>query len=99
MTGQPPTPDEIRSLYVETLARALRVADLEQYPQREDGTPRGDWDAMPERMRGLYLSSAAPFADALAAAGLLPTAVDSRYTGRGMQRRWRLATGWKEPGE
>jgi hypothetical protein len=93
------TPDEIRSLYVETLARAQRVIDLRSHPELSNGTPREMWGRLDERMRDEYRAHAAHFADALAEAGLLPTAVDSRYIGRGMQRRWRLATGWKEPGE
>ncbi|MGV9540893.1 hypothetical protein ACWDSF_06170 [Nocardia beijingensis] len=35
--------------------------------------------------------------DALADAGLLPTSVEGRYIGRGMLRRTRLVTDWKEP--
>jgi hypothetical protein len=97
VTGQPPTPDEIRSLYVETLARAAYERTLKTRPP---SSPRwDDGDLGMEDVRDHYREGIAYLADALAAAGLLPDVVDSRYIGRGMQRRWRLATDWKEPGE
>ncbi|MFG1794195.1 hypothetical protein [Nocardia sp. NPDC049149] len=73
--------EQIRTEYVETLARAQRAIDLEKYPQREDGTPREDWAALSDRMRREYLTAVAPLVGALAEAGLLPTAV-SRVLGR-----------------
>jgi hypothetical protein len=81
MTGQPPTPDEVR-------AEAIAVAAKEIASWESDPSPNSRHFACGEGV-----------VDALTQAGLLPTEVDSRYIGRGMQRRWRLATGWKEPGE
>ncbi|MEU2106459.1 hypothetical protein [Nocardia sp. NPDC019255] len=77
------TPAEIRDLYVETLANA--------FGQEETGN---DW-----RQHGgeEVLERAGRAVDALASAGLLPTSVEGRYIGRGMLRRTRLVTDWKEP--
>ena len=63
--------DEIRSLYIETLARAQRAVDLAAHPQRGNGKPRKDWDSMSDWMRQEYLNAVVPFVDALAEAGLL----------------------------
>ncbi|WP_280389863.1 hypothetical protein [Nocardia wallacei] len=97
------TADEIRALYIETLARTQRAEDLAHYPQREDGTPREDWAAMSERMRRMYLDAAAPFVDALAEAGLLviaeETATEWSFNGREKSReivtRRRYVTAWR----
>ena len=89
MTGQPSTPDEIRSLYVEALARA----------EFAHFCKTATWEEIDESDRQTWIPNAERLVGALSEAGLLPTTVDSRYIGRGMQRRWRLVTGWKEPGE
>lgn len=89
--------EQIHAEYIETLARAQRAADLKYYPQRGDGTPREDWEVMPDWRRRQYLDSVVPFVDALAEAGLLPIAVDARYIGRGEQRRTRYVTEWQDP--
>ncbi|TLF72897.1 hypothetical protein [Nocardia cyriacigeorgica] len=86
--------DEIRAAAVEAVARAQRAVDLAAYPQREDGTPREDWAAMPDWARDMYLTDVAPLVDALAEAGLLPTGVEwvARNTaGGGIVRSHRRA--------
>ncbi|WP_043737759.1 hypothetical protein [Nocardia asiatica] len=85
------TPEEIRREYVEALARA---AWENRAPARSSDPA---WEQLSGPRRELFQEWGARYADALAAAGLLPTSVEGRYIGRGMLRRTRLVTDWKEP--
>lgn len=60
---------EIRSLYVETLARAYHA---------HFGVAGEKWEVMPESLRAPSRRTAGILADALAEAGLLPTGVEKR---------------------
>lgn len=93
--------DEIRANAIDVLARALRAEDLKKYPQREDRTPREDWEYLSKWVRTMYLDAAVPFVEALAEAGLLPTIVEVADTGvwgtdRFARRRVRYLTEWRE---
>lgn len=84
------TPAEIRSLYIETLARA----DFAHF--RKDAT----WDEITEVYRQTWIPNAERAVDALAEAGLLPTAIGYRSayepdgTPLGYTER-QLLTGWQ----
>lgn len=68
------TPDEIRSLYVETLARAEYAQDRE-YGALEPGA--SPWEQADGQVRDYYRRTCVGFlVDALAEAGLLPTQVE-----------------------
>lgn len=82
------TPDEIRALYIETLACADYMRLFEP-----DGFR---WDSTTERVRDGHRRRAAQSVAALSEAGLLPTGVEGRYIGRGLQRRTRYVTDWVE---
>lgn len=79
------TPDEIRTLYIETLARAqLAAVKFVAHDGYLSFAMRTNEDAAEAAI------------DALAEAGLLPIAVEGRYIGRGLQRRTRYVTDWVE---
>lgn len=82
------TAEEIRAEAIERIARA-RFA-------RGVGTNGRTWDELPDWAE-VYLDGAAKDVDALG--DLLPVAVEGRYIGRGMLRRTRFVTNWKEPEE
>ena len=75
MSDLPPR-EQIRAEVIEVLAAAQRAIDIGQYPHMSDGTPRPAWEGCTDRRRDMYREAAVPFVDALAAAGLLPTAVE-----------------------
>lgn len=83
------TAEEIRDLYVETLASADYM--------RSFGADGYRWETTTERVREGARREASLHVDALAAAGLLPSSLEGRFIGRGMLRRTRLVTDWKEP--
>jgi hypothetical protein len=66
------TPGDIRALYLETLARF----DYESRPS--DFFNSIDWDDMTAEQKVPFFANVEPFADALAAEGLLPVAEEWR---------------------
>ncbi|MEV6432610.1 hypothetical protein [Nocardia sp. NPDC051463] len=106
------TPEEIRAAYVETLARSRyeRTRVAMNYPMNMP--PWDDEPGEPYKQGGITVLQVGAFdprrrhrvqagidADALAAAGLLPTGVEGRYIGRGLLRRTRFVGPWREPAE
>ncbi|SLG32783.1 Uncharacterised protein [Mycobacteroides abscessus subsp. abscessus] len=65
---RPPTPEEIRAQYVETVARA----------QFDHFCKIATWEEIGESDRQTWIPNAEHAVDALAAAGLLPTRVERR---------------------
>ncbi|MFD4457680.1 hypothetical protein [Nocardia sp. NPDC058480] len=80
------TPEEIRAEAIERIARADY---LRRY--RADGFM---WETTTEAIRGQHRATAALAVDALG--DMLPIGEESRYLGRGMDRRARYFTGWRE---
>lgn len=79
---------EIRSLYVEALARAeLASVSFVAYDGIRSTAMRTNEDA------------AQAAVDALEAAGLLPVAIDESCIGRSLRRQRRYATPWQEVAE
>jgi hypothetical protein len=89
------TADEIRALYVETLARAQRAMDLDR---DWTGKERPQWDGCSERMRDEYRTYVTPMVTALAEADLLPTRQEEAVGYHGEIGRC-YSTAWKVVGE
>lgn len=91
------TAEEIRALYVETLARAEYEQDAVLL-EPLNGTP---WEAARDGARAEYRGIVAHLVDALEAAGLLPTEADYRWvyepdgTPLGYRER-QLLTAWRD---
>lgn len=73
MTGQPSTPDEIRSLYVEALARA----------EFAHFCKTATWEEIDESDRQTWIPNAERLVDALAEKGLMPTVARWKTSGGG----------------
>lgn len=91
-------PDEIRALYVETLARVTYEDKRKQFASIE---PRQPWAELSADDRRPWLDQETDYVDALAEAGLLPIYTDYRwmYEPDGTPigcRETQLLTEWKE---
>ena len=77
------TPEEIRAEVIRALVGHEPTEDVYLYCTCGVRIPDGGYGAH--------------IVDALAAAGMLVTGVEGRYIGRGLLRRTRYVTDWREP--
>lgn len=91
--SDPSTREQIRAAVIEILATTLRTRDIAH------DADRPPWEGCSEILRQEYRKYVVPYVDALDAAGMLVTAMEGRFIGRGMLRRTRYVTDWREPEE
>lgn len=72
------TADEIRALYVETLARTTYEQKRWEWADIE---PMREWDRLPVEGRQPWLDQEEQYVDALVEAGLLPDSVEEQLAG------------------
>ncbi|WP_305780044.1 hypothetical protein [Nocardia nova] len=89
--SDPSTPEEIRAEAIE------RIAAAEYLHWTSSRAEESTWDDCTGQWRDRFVDKATRAVDALG--DLLPTAVEGRYIGRGLLRRTRYVTDWREPEE